>query len=104
MPHRELLQHFPRIDGQHLAEISAGGEAEVNEAVSCARAAFPNWASLGPKGRQPILEAFAEGILANAGQLSKVRDFRQWLPALGKPTPPLASGVHRTYRSLRVLR
>ena len=60
------------IDGTHLADVSAGGAAEVDAAVAAARAAFPGWAELGPGGRLPILQRFAAGILARAGELAAV--------------------------------
>jgi len=47
------------IDGTHLADVSAGGAAEVDAAVAAARRAFPAWAKLGPTGRLPILQRFA---------------------------------------------
>lgn len=63
--------HSP-IDSTHLAEISAGGQAEADEAVAAARRAFPAWAALGPEGRLPILKRFAEGILARGDDLAAV--------------------------------
>jgi len=60
------------IDGSHLADVAAGGEAEVDAAVSAARRAFPAWAALGPEGRAPILRRFAEGLLARAKDLAAV--------------------------------
>ncbi len=60
------------IDRSHLADVSAGGKAEVDAAVAAARAAFPAWAALGPEGRAPILRKFAEGLLARAAELAAV--------------------------------
>ena len=60
------------IDGSHLADVAAGGKAEVDEAVSAARKAFPAWAALGPEGRLPILQAFAAGLLERAAELAAV--------------------------------
>ena len=60
------------IDGAHLATVSAGGAEEVDRAVVAARAAFPAWAALGPGGRLPILQRFAEGIRARAAELAAV--------------------------------
>ena len=60
------------IDGALLGEVAAGGAAEVDAAVSAARAAFPAWAALGPGGRLPILHRFAEGILARSADLAAV--------------------------------
>lgn len=37
------------IDGSHLADVSAGGVAEIDAAVAAARRAFPAWAALGSR-------------------------------------------------------
>jgi len=60
------------IDGAHLADVAAGGAAEVDAAVAAARAAFPGWAELGPQGRLPILQRFAGGIEARGKELAAV--------------------------------
>lgn len=60
------------IDGSHLADVAAGGQAEIDMAVEAAAKAFPAWAALGPEGRQPILRRFAEGILARTEDLAAV--------------------------------
>ena len=60
------------IDGSHLADVAAGGKAEIDQAVAAARKAFPAWAALGPKGRLPILKRFAEGLRARANELAAV--------------------------------
>lgn len=63
---------FSPVDGSHLGDLSAGGEAEADAAVAAARKAFPAWAALGPKGRLPILRKFAEGIKARVNELAAV--------------------------------
>lgn len=60
------------IDGSHLADVAAGGQADVDMAVEAANRAFPAWAALGAKGRQPILHGFAKEILARADDLAAV--------------------------------
>ncbi len=60
------------VDGSHLAEVSAGGQAEAGAAVTAARKAFPAWAALGPEGRLPILKRFADGIRARVDELAAV--------------------------------
>ena len=60
------------IDGSHLADVAAGGQADVDMAVDAANRAFPAWAALGAKGRQPILHSFAKEILARADDLAAV--------------------------------
>lgn len=60
------------IDGSVLARVCAGGAREVDQAVAAARAAFPEWAALGPDGRLPILRRFADGLLARTADLAAV--------------------------------
>jgi acyl-CoA reductase-like NAD-dependent aldehyde dehydrogenase len=60
------------VDGSELSELAAGGAAEADMAVDAARRAFPAWAALGPEGRAPILERFAEGVLARGADLAAV--------------------------------
>ncbi len=60
------------VDGSALAEISAGSKSEADAAVAAARKAFPAWAALGPEGRAPILQRFAEGIKARTADLAAV--------------------------------
>src|SRR6202795_3813506 len=60
------------INGKHLADLSAGGADEIDQAVSAARRAFPKWAALGPEGRHPILSRFAKAILDHTKELSAV--------------------------------
>ncbi|MCS7055379.1 MAG: aldehyde dehydrogenase [Thermoflexales bacterium] len=50
------------IDQTVLAHVAAGGEAEVDQAVAAAKAAFAGWAALGPHGRGPILRRLADAI------------------------------------------
>lgn len=68
----QRFENVSPVDGSHLANVAAGGEAEVDEAVDAARKAFPAWAALGPEGRLPILKAFAEGIRARVADLAAV--------------------------------
>jgi aminomuconate-semialdehyde/2-hydroxymuconate-6-semialdehyde dehydrogenase len=60
------------IDEQPLAEVAAGGRAEVDAAVAAARAAFPAWAALSVKERSDILRAVADGIDARREELARV--------------------------------
>jgi aminomuconate-semialdehyde/2-hydroxymuconate-6-semialdehyde dehydrogenase len=59
-------------DGWKLAEIAAGGAAEVDLAVAAARRAFPQWSALGPSGRREHLEALAAQIDAAVPALAAV--------------------------------
>jgi aminomuconate-semialdehyde/2-hydroxymuconate-6-semialdehyde dehydrogenase len=59
-------------DGMKLADMSAGGRAEVDAAVAAAREAFPAWAGLGPEGRLPYLTRLADAIGAAVPDLAEV--------------------------------
>jgi betaine-aldehyde dehydrogenase/5-carboxymethyl-2-hydroxymuconic-semialdehyde dehydrogenase len=69
---RRTFTDISPIDGSVLGEISAGGQDEVNQAVAAAKAAFPAWAALGPKGRLPYLERLAHIIEARVPDLAAV--------------------------------
>jgi acyl-CoA reductase-like NAD-dependent aldehyde dehydrogenase len=62
------------IDWEHwkLADVAAGGKAEVDAAVEAAREAFPAWAALGPEGRHGPLTSFAEAIEEAVPDLARV--------------------------------
>jgi 5-carboxymethyl-2-hydroxymuconic-semialdehyde dehydrogenase len=60
------------IDEQPLGEVSAGGPAEVDAAVSAAQAAFPAWAALSRDERADLLHRVADGIDARAEELAVV--------------------------------
>jgi acyl-CoA reductase-like NAD-dependent aldehyde dehydrogenase len=68
----ERFENYSPIDGTHLADVASAGTAEVDSAVSAARAAFPAWAALGPQGRAPILHRFAELINEHVDQIASV--------------------------------
>ena len=68
----ERFENRSPIDGSHLADVAAGGGAEVDAAVAAARAAFPAWAALGPAGRAPILRRFAQLINEHVDDIATV--------------------------------
>ena len=69
---KKKFQVCSPIDGKHLADVSAAGADEVDQAVAAARRAFPAWAELGPEGRHPILKRFAQAIRDRVDQLAAV--------------------------------
>jgi 5-carboxymethyl-2-hydroxymuconic-semialdehyde dehydrogenase len=60
------------IDGQVVAEVSAGSAAEVDAAVRAAREAFPAWAALPPQERAAVLHRVADGIDKRSEDLAAV--------------------------------
>ncbi len=68
----ETYTNTSPIDGTFLGEIARGGQAEVDQAVEAARAAFPAWAALGPKGRGELLHKLADLVEENNETLSQL--------------------------------
>src|SRR6516162_99931 len=60
------------IDEQPLAEVAAGGAAEVAQAVDAAQRAFPGWAAMPRDERAGILHRVADGIDKRAEELAVV--------------------------------
>jgi 5-carboxymethyl-2-hydroxymuconic-semialdehyde dehydrogenase len=60
------------IGEQPLAEVAAGGPAEVDAATAAAAAAFPGWAATSPGDRADLLRAIADGIERRAEDLAQV--------------------------------
>jgi aminomuconate-semialdehyde/2-hydroxymuconate-6-semialdehyde dehydrogenase len=60
------------LDGTVIAEVSRGGQAEVDAAVAAAKAAFPAWAALPVVERSAILNRVAEGVEARIEDLAQV--------------------------------
>jgi 5-carboxymethyl-2-hydroxymuconic-semialdehyde dehydrogenase len=60
------------IDGATLGQVAAGGAADVDRAVTAARAAFPAWRALGPEGRGEVLDRLAQGLLDRTDELAAV--------------------------------
>ncbi|MCX6485877.1 MAG: aldehyde dehydrogenase [Rhodoluna sp.] len=68
----ETFRNTSPIDGSFLGEISSGTEIEVNAAVAAAKAAFPSWWKLGPKGRGALLHKLADLVEENIEVLSQL--------------------------------
>lgn len=68
----ETFESISPIDGTVLAHIARGGAADVDAAVAAARAAFPGWRDLGPRGRGEILHRLADLVEANVEGLSQL--------------------------------
>ncbi|HUA41387.1 MAG TPA: aldehyde dehydrogenase [Streptosporangiaceae bacterium] len=60
------------IDETPLAEVSRGGQQEVNAAVQAAADAFPAWSATPPRQRAAVLHAIADGIEKQVEQLAEV--------------------------------
>jgi 5-carboxymethyl-2-hydroxymuconic-semialdehyde dehydrogenase len=66
--------------GEVLAEVAAGGEAEIAAAVEAAKAAFPGWAGKPAKERAKIMRRLGELIEANVPELAALETEDTGLP------------------------
>jgi len=78
---------------QVLAEVAAGGEAEVHAAVAAAKAAFPAWAGLPATERAKKVRALGALIAKHVPELSKTEtdDTGQTISQTGKQLVPRAA-------------
>ncbi len=76
-----------------LAEVAAGGAAEVDAAVAAASAAFPGWAGKPPAERARILHRLGELIARDVPELAamETRDTGQSISQTGKQLVPRAA-------------
>ncbi|NLT07287.1 MAG: aldehyde dehydrogenase [Solirubrobacterales bacterium] len=60
------------VTGRKLADVAAGGEADVDRAVASARAAFEDgrWARIAPKERKAVLQRLATLVADHADELA----------------------------------
>jgi len=72
IPSARTFTDVSPIDEQPLAEVAAGGPAEVDAATAAAAAAFPGWAATSPGDRADLLRAIADGIERRAEDLAQV--------------------------------
>ena len=56
--------------GEVLAEVAAGGEAEVHQAVAAAKEAFPKWANLPMKERARLMRRLGDLIDQNVPEIA----------------------------------
>ena len=78
---------------QVLAEVAAGGEAEVHAAVAAAKAAFPAWAGLPATERARKIRALGELIAKHVPEIAKTEtdDTGQTISQTGKQLVPRAA-------------
>ena len=76
-----------------LAEVAAGGEAEVNVAVAAAKAAFPTWAGLAATERARLLRRLGDLIASQAPEIARTEtmDTGQVIAQTGKQLIPRAA-------------
>ena len=76
-----------------LAEVAAGGEAEVNAAVAAAKAAFPKWAATSAPARAKLIRKLGDLIAAHVPEISQTEtnDCGQVIAQTGKQLIPRAA-------------
>jgi betaine-aldehyde dehydrogenase/5-carboxymethyl-2-hydroxymuconic-semialdehyde dehydrogenase len=104
VPSARHFEDLSPIDGELLAEVSRGGEAEVDLAVRAAHDALPAWAALGPAGRAPYLHRLADLIEAHVEQLAAVEclDMAMLLRSLRARVIARGARNFRSYADLAV--
>jgi len=84
-------KHVPSADGsvfmvsdpvsnQAYASVAAGGERDVDDAVTAAAGAFPQWSRTPARGRAAVLNRIADGIEARADAIAEAETFDTGLP------------------------
>ncbi len=68
--------------GDIIARIANGTAADVDRAVSAARAAFPAWRATPPAGRARILSAVADAVEAHAAELATLESLNAGKPVM----------------------
>jgi len=76
-----------------LAEVAAGGEAEVDAAVAAAKAAFPKWAGLAATERARLVRRLGDLIAAHVPEIARTEtiDTGQTIAQTGKQLVPRAA-------------
>jgi aminomuconate-semialdehyde/2-hydroxymuconate-6-semialdehyde dehydrogenase len=88
-----FADHSP-IDGAHLADLAAGGPADVDAAVAAARSAFPGWSALGASGRREILTRLAALVRERTDDLARVETEDNGSLLLGNSKNVINRGAH----------
>ncbi|MBV8620204.1 MAG: 5-carboxymethyl-2-hydroxymuconate semialdehyde dehydrogenase [Curvibacter sp.] len=76
-----------------LAEVAAGGQAEVDAAVAAAKAAFPKWAGLPATERAKLMRKLGELIAQHVAEIAQTetKDCGQVIAQTGKQLIPRAA-------------
>jgi acyl-CoA reductase-like NAD-dependent aldehyde dehydrogenase len=82
--------------GAVLDKCPTATEAQLNQAVAAAKKAFPAWSKLSAKEREAKLNALADAVAANAGELARILTQEQ-----GKPLPMATGEIEGAAYGLR---
>ena len=90
---RDTFQSINPATQEQLAEVCAGGEAEVHAAVAAAKAALPKWAGLPAAERARLMRKLGELIRAHVPEIARTEtmDTGQPIAQTGKQLIPRAA-------------
>jgi 5-carboxymethyl-2-hydroxymuconic-semialdehyde dehydrogenase len=93
VPGRDYFQTVNPATQEVLAEVAAGGPAEVHAAVAAAKAAFPAWAGLPAPQRARAVRRLGELIAAHVPEIARMEtdDTGQVIAQTGKQLVPRAA-------------
>ncbi|MGZ8251060.1 MAG: aldehyde dehydrogenase [Methylophilaceae bacterium] len=87
---------FSPIDGRKLADVASSKAADIDAAVSAARAAFNDrrWAGLSPRERKQAMIRFADLLLANKEELALLETLDMGKPISASMATDVASAAN----------
>src|SRR3954467_3633268 len=90
---KDYFQTLNPATQEVLAEVAAGGEAQVNAAVAAAKEAFPHWSSLAAPERAKLVRKLGELIARNVPEIAQTEtnDTGQVIAQTGKQLVPRAA-------------
>ena len=90
---RDYFQTVNPATQEVLAEVAAGGEAEVNAAVAAAKEAFPKWAGMPAPQRAKLIRKLGDLIAAHVPEIAQTEtnDCGQVIAQTGKQLVPRAA-------------
>jgi 5-carboxymethyl-2-hydroxymuconic-semialdehyde dehydrogenase len=90
---REYFETVNPATQEVLAEVAAGGEAEVEQAVAAAKEAFPKWAAMPAPQRAKLIRKLGDLIAANVPEIARMEtnDAGQVIAQTGKQLIPRAA-------------
>ncbi|MBT2304427.1 5-carboxymethyl-2-hydroxymuconate semialdehyde dehydrogenase [Variovorax paradoxus] len=90
---RDYFQTVNPATQEVLAEVAAGGEAEVNAAVAAAKEAFPKWAAMPAPQRARLIRKLGDLIAAHVPEIARTEtdDCGQVIAQTGKQLVPRAA-------------
>jgi 5-carboxymethyl-2-hydroxymuconic-semialdehyde dehydrogenase len=93
VPGRDYFETVNPATQDVLAEVAAGGEAEVNAAVAAAKEAFPKWAALAALQRAKLIRKLGDLIAAHVPEIARMEtdDCGQVIAQTGKQLIPRAA-------------